>query len=137
MQWRGANDRGAMTIRETRVGALPLMIAALTLAACGHPFTQVHMRNLDSVPYVVRVLDPELRYLALPGSGRGIAAQSSTDLRVRIDVLDAASCSVIGSFDAQAPGALLTIEAGALSVSEDVPQGATTRLAPATNCEGS
>jgi hypothetical protein len=122
---------------DSRVTALPFMIAALTLGGCGALNTQVHVRNLDSVPYVVRVIDPELAYLALPGSWRGIAVQSSTDLRVRGDVLDAASCSIIGSFDTSAPGALVTIEAGELSFSEDLAQGTTTQLAPTAQCEGS
>jgi hypothetical protein len=121
--------------RETLAAALPL-IAGCALAACGHPSTQVHMRNLDNIPYVVRVIDPELTtYLALPGSGTGIAAQSSTDLRVRIEVLDAASCSVIGSLDTKSPGALVTIEAGALSFSEDLSQETTTELAATTECD--
>src|SRR5215207_6066632 len=123
---------------DVRWAALALFVGELLLASCGRPVTQVHMRNLDNAPYVVRVVDPELTtYLALPASGAGIAAQSSTNLHVKIAVLDAASCLVIGSSATETPGALVTIEAGALAFSDDLSQGTTNELSPTTECDDS
>ena len=122
-------------MRGLRLGSLTL--AGLMLASCGHPYTHIVLDNQDSQEYVVVVSDTSvIDRLSLPPRSSGIAAQASYDLRVTIEILNAATCETLGAFDTAAPGALVTVHQGALGFSDDLSGASAAELRATTRCTG-
>jgi hypothetical protein len=113
-----------------------LMLTSVVAASCGHPSTFVGIVNRDDQDYVVRVLDASgaIATLALPASGSGIAAQASVEMRVRIQILDAASCSLLGEVVNEPPETEVTVSERSLTVSDDI-TGSAAELRPTVDCE--